>query len=171
MKHFLTMVLLLAACLCADAQTNGSLVIRNGNTYIADGKSMNKKEYMNFLQEQNSMAYGNFQKAFKLSKQGWALFGTGLGLGVGGFATIIASGALGMSGNVQDLPPVALVGAGLFFVGDCLTFSGIVCLGVGYGRMHNTVDIYNVEVDRQQKTTAQLRLNYTGNGAGLALAW
>ena len=167
----LFLLLALVASIALMAQGNSSIVIRNGNTYVTEGTSMNKVEFCDFLKSQNSAAYQTFQQSLKLSKQGWALFGTGLGVELAGAVTWLASGAA--AANVKNPDKTVFigtnVGAALIVAGDCLTLSGIVCLGVGYGRMHRCVDIYNVEY--QSKSNAQLRVNCTGNGLGLALAW
>ena len=167
MKHYLALTLLLVASICANAQTNSSIVIRKGNTYITDNKAMNKKEFKNYLQEQNSNVYPDFQKALKLSNQGWAIFGAGLGAGVVGFAAI---GIIVSKVTPPTSFPYAM--AAYYTAGTamgCLTIAGITCLGVGYGRMHQCVDVYNVE--QQQKNQVQLQMNYTGNGVGLAVTW
>lgn len=161
MKKIITLLLLVAATFAVNAQT--SMVIRSGNTYMLDVTSMNKAQFAAFLQQEGSAAAYKFTPALKLSKTGWALFGSGLGLDLlGGIAAVACS-------TSESTARYAYVGTAISVIGDCLTLSGIVCLGVGYGRMHSCVDIYNIE--RQQKYKAQLNLTTTGNGLGFALAW
>ncbi len=154
-------MLLMAATFAVNAQT--SMVIRSGNTYILNGTSMNKDQFAAFLQQEGSSASYKFSPALKLSKTGWGLFGSGLGMELaGGLVAVVCT-------STESAMTGAYVGTAVAAIGECLTISGIVCLGVGYGRMHSCVDIYNIE--RQQKYKTQLNLTTTGNGVGFALAW
>lgn len=171
MKKILFIACLLAATFCAQAQTS-SFVVRSGNTYSVDGQSMNKQGFMNYLQSHDQVIYQDFSKAYKLSNVGWGLFGSGLGLETIGFGIMMGEAIkTGVDASKEkEINPAEItagmtIGYLMCFIGGALDLSGIVCLGVGYGRMHKAADIYNVQV--QQKYKAQL--SFTGNG--LALAW
>ena len=58
-------------------------------------------------------------------------------------------------------------GIGFIAVGMGAFVSGITCLGVGYGRMHRSADIYNFHC--ANKPTTYWSLQSSANGLGLAL--
>ncbi len=160
--------------LAAQAQTQQSCVIRSGNTYIVDGQAMNKKAFDGFLKNTNATAYNKFNNGYKLSKAGWGLFGGGLGLETVAFIMAAATPAVAMKAadNASDEAVVKTsvgytTGMALAYIaGAAATTAGIVCLGVGYGRMHNAADVYNV--DCQKKPVAELQLTAGRGTIGLA---
>ncbi|MCQ2312478.1 MAG: hypothetical protein MJZ84_03410 [Paludibacteraceae bacterium] len=140
---------------------------RKGNSYLLNGYMMDKKAFMNTLYSTCPTAYNHFNKGYKLSKIGWGLFGGGLGL-----ATV--GGLISGIGSIQSTKGQTNYGAviGDLFIlagSDCVT-AGVVCLSIGYGKMHNSVDLYNIKVEDQQPKPT-LSFNYTGTGAGIAIAW
>lgn len=171
-KLFLLCVLALSA-MTMSAQS----IMRAGNTYYVDGMSMKKAAFaMHMQQNAEANLAMQFQNALKLSNTGWALFGAGLGAEVIGGITYLAGSmryytqivqtADGEVPTVTTVPAATVVGALLAAAGEGLTIAGIVCLGVGYSRMHNTADIYAYS---QRKPQAYLSLKANQNGLGLAL--
>lgn len=141
-----------------------SPVVRVGNSYLVNGKSMNKVAFNDYLSKTCPDAFAKFDNGYKLSKTGWGLFGGGVGLC---FASVVC----GMVGAVNISQPEqvnGLVGASVAMgiVGDCMTTAGIVCLGVGYGRMHNAADMHNVGCVK--KPVAEFHLTTGGNTIGIA---
>ena len=181
MKHFLT-ILLLAATTCAfgadketaleslsttDISTNSEYVIRKGNSYLLNGYLLDKKQFMNALSKESPTAYNQFNKGYKLSNVGWGLFGGGLGVTTVG---VLLSGIGAIQATNGQTNYGAAIGSLFVIVGSEVVTAGVVCLSIGYGKMHNSVDLYNIKVEaRQPKPT--LSFNYTGTGAGLSLAW
>lgn len=174
MKRVFFLLVAIMSMLAAQAQTQQSCVIRSGNTYIVDGQAMNKKAFDGFLKNTNATAYNKFNNGYKLSKAGWGLFGGGLGLETVAFIMAAATPAVAMktADNASDEAVVKTsVGytTGMvlaYVVGAAATTAGIVCLGVGYGRMHNAADVYNV--DCQKKPVAELQLTAGRGTIGLA---
>lgn len=178
MKHVLTIMLLVATVFAFGAEKVGTtqiprptssseLVIRKGNSYILNGYIMDKKAFQNTLYSTCPTAYNHFNKGYKLSNVGWGLFGGGLGVATVG---VLLSGIGAIQSTNGQTNYGAALGSFFIIAGSDVATAGIVCLSIGYGKMHNSVDLYNIKVEaRQPKPT--LSFNYTGNGAGLALTW
>lgn len=167
MKRIFSLLVLAACVLGAMAQ---SPVLRTGNHYAVDGQSMNSREFKGFLKNNCPEAFNKFNSGYNVATAGWVQFGVGLGLEVGGIATSIASGFKAVKdvnpGQEPEVTGGVIAGPLMYVMGALVTASGIVCLGVGYGRMHNTVDVYNVRCAKQP--VAQFRLTGGVNGLGLA---
>ncbi len=158
------MLVLLTGCMMVQAQ---SPVIRNGNDYVVDGQVMKKAAFNGYLKNTCPEAYAKFNSGYKTSKAGWGLFGTGIGLGVAAVGMAIAT-----PWAVQDKSDEAVIGYStgmvLAYVASSLaTTSGIICLAVGYGKMHNSADnLYYATCAK--KPVAELHLTAGQNGIGLA---
>lgn len=134
-------------------------VVRKGNKYYVGISEYSKKEFLDFLKTNNPTAYNHYNTGYRTANIGWGLFGGGLaGTLIG---TIIMATARTSSAN----------NAGIFFasVGSSCLISSTICLGVGYGRMHNSADIYNIQTEH--KRLMQLSMNTSGSNLGLALTW
>lgn len=174
MKRVFFLLVAIMSMLAAQAQSQ-SCVIRSGNTYVVNGDVMNKKAFDGFLKNTNTAAYTKFHSGYKISKAGWGLFGGGLGLGTAAFAMALATPAVAEKMAETDGPDEAVAQTSIgyttgmvltFVAGSAITTAGIVCLGVGYGRMHNAADVYNV--DCQKKPVAELQLTAGRGTIGLA---
>lgn len=150
MRKIIFAVLLAMVFIPAIAQVgDSSFVIRHDNTYIAGSVTMNKKAFMGFLQSRDAVNYNYFRSAYRLSNAGWGLFGGGLAVGVVGacFGSYIVSS-----------------------IGGAANTAGIVCLAVGYARMHNTVNNYNaLNANRLRKSAVDVALQSSQDGIGLAI--
>lgn len=152
MKNVVFAVLFALISIPATAQVdNSAFVVRYGNTYIAENMTMNKKAFMGFLQSRDAVNYNYFRSAYRLSNVGWGLFG-------GGLAVSVVGAFFGQ------------VGAVVSSVGGLANTAGIVCLGVGYARMHNTVNNYNaIRAYGQQKPAVNVTLQSSTDGIGFAI--
>lgn len=150
MRKIIFAVLLAMVFIPAIAQVGDfSFVIRHDNTYIVGSVTMNKKAFMGFLQSRDAVNYNYFRSAYRLSNAGWGLFGGGLAVGIVGafFGGYIVSS-----------------------VGGIANTAGIVCLAVGYARMHNTVNNYNaLNANRLRKSAVDVALQSSQDGIGLAI--
>lgn len=170
MKKIVFLFCLLAVAFCAQAQSS-SLVVRAGNKYIVDSRTYNKKEFCRYIDGRDMQAYQKFKSGMHVANAGWGMFGTGLGLEVVGLGVMVGS-AVQAGADIatkQDLSNIkgVLIGELITCIGTAVNLSGIVCLGVGYGRMHKAADMYNVSVHNHFR--AELRPSSTG--IGFALAW
>ncbi len=183
MKKLLTIVCLLLAAICAQPVQSASLVVRSGNKYIIDNRTYDKKGFCRYIDGRDMQVYQQFKSGMRVANAGWGLFATGGALNIAGIGMIIggADNAVrtetGASATAKqgDIEAIVATEAGGIVVGGILAIvagsllqtSSIICLGVGYGRMHKAADMYNVSV--QNHFRAELRP--ATSGIGLALAW
>ena len=124
---------------------------------------------MGYLQNTCPEVYGRFKSGYVTAMTGWGLFAAGpiLTLCIG--LPVWLSGDPCMYDH-YDSHKVALhagFGIGFITVGMGAFVSGITCLGVGYGRMHRSAEIYNFHC--ANKPTTYWSLQSSANGIGLAL--
>lgn len=142
------------------------LVEEAGSFYFYGNQVMNKREYMDFLSTRCTPAYQKFQSGYKLYQAGWGLFGAGLGVDLIGSLLVALAPNANKDGSSND----------------AMFYSGIACLGlgaaslvasiptafIGYARMDESVDIYNVS----QRTAAASRPYWSvqagNNAVGIA---
>lgn len=145
------------------------MTLRIGNSYIVNQNVMNSRAYMGYLQNTCPEVYGRFKSGYVTAMTGWGLFAAGpiLTLCIG--LPVWLSGDPCMYDH-YDSHKVALhagFGIGSIAVGMGAFISGITCLGVGYGRMHRSAEIYNFHC--ANKPTTYWSLQSSANGLGLAL--
>lgn len=135
---------------------NRMQLIRSGNTYYYDNQVMNKQATLEWLSTQNCLAaYEQFRSGVRTANAGWALMATGLMADLVGTILVV---------NNRNAP------YGYIFVGigGALEIACIPTIAVGYSKMHQTVNVYNVSCC----TTAQVRhywsLQAGSNGIGFA---
>ena len=135
---------------------------RSGNTYFYGGDAMDKKAYLRFLETNCPAAWQKANTGYKTLTAGWCLLGIGVGLDLIGVAGVLAYAA-------SDYVTVGGVSgfATCYYIGGLCEIACIPTLIVGYAKMHNSVDVYNVSC-----TTAQARpywsVQTSRNGIGLA---
>ena len=145
------------------------MTLRIGNSYIVNQNVMNSRAYMGYLQNTCPEVYGRFKSGYVTAMTGWGLFAAGPIL------TLCIGLPVWLSGDPcfddhYDSHKVALhagFGIGSIAVGMGAFISGITCLGVGYGRMHRSAEIYNFLC--ANKPTTYWSLQSSANGLGLAL--
>jgi len=162
MKKLVLLAIVAMSVVTMSAQS----VMRSGDTYYAEGMSMNKTAFaMHMQQNAEANLAMQFQNALKLSNTGWGLFGAGLGAGMlGGIISVVGWSAYAANSS-STIPATAIVGALVAAAGEGLTIAGIACLGVGYSRMHNAADTYIY----QRRAQVYLSIKADQNGLGLAL--
>lgn len=142
------------------------VVSRSGNTYFAEGRMMKKQAFAEYMQSKAEANLANqFTNSLHLSNVGWGLFGGGLGAcTAGSITTIICATQVPKNGPMNQGMQIGLAVA---ILGELCTDASIVCLAVGYARMHNTADIFIATRPSQPK--AYLELKTGPQGVGLAL--
>jgi len=172
MRKILSVLLVALLALPMSAQ-----VSRKGNTYFADGQTMKKKAFAAYMQDKaEANLAAQFQSGLTVANAGWGLFGAGLGLEMAGFICTGASGVSGMKADEKGatggqvagtVTGLAAGGLAMILIGSGSVTASIVCLGVGYARMHQSADAYIV--NQKQKPQAYISVKADGNGLGLAL--
>lgn len=143
----------------------GVLIERIGNTYYYNNLAMDKKECAAFLAENSIPIYREFHSGYMLQKKGWWLLGAGVGLEVVGTALTVAA-----MFAYNDVAIATMLGVGItsLVVGAGCGVASIPVLAIGYTRMHDSVDYYNIKQKAKQRSL-NLSLNASQNGIGLAL--
>lgn len=143
---------------------------RSGNTYFLGNQVMDKKAYIRFLETNCPAAWQKANSGYKTATAGWCLLGIGAGLEIGGVIGIIATTGSIINGTIVDGTTAVnstLGLATLYYVGAVSIVASIPTIAVGYAKMHNSVDVYNVAC-----ATAQVRpywsIQTSKNGIGLA---
>ena len=140
----------------AVANDDFTPVVRTGNTYMYGDLVMNNNSFEDWLKEQNcSAAYTQFSAGRKTANAGWALMITGLLMDITG--TILAV-------KVRNAP------FGYIFVGigGALEIACIPTLIVGYTKMHNSVNVYNVSCKSTAFVKPYWAVQASSTGIGLA---
>lgn len=195
MKRYTFLILLLfSSTLVVKARTNDEQLIqmeegqpkllsdsisRKGNTYLYANQSMNKYEYRDFLSTRCTPAYERFCNGYRIASVGWGFFGTGLTIEVAGIGLYCAAIVRGYDNTNNDLSTglgnatasafMLVLGTIVCTTGGIIEVASIPMLCVGYSRMHNSVDVYNI--DMHQKPSLSLGVGSSTNGVGIALCF
>lgn len=182
MKKVILATMLAVLAIVAKAETSIESTtlpptVRVGNTYIVGTQDMHPRAYRGYLQNTCPQAFRQFDRGYKTATAGWILLGAGPILGIalpfplfashrdfphhGHDATQEEWDALRRSEDLKS-------GLGVAFcvLGGVSILSGIICLGDGYRRMHNSAKIYNVSCSSENST--YWTLDSHGNDIGLA---
>ncbi len=145
------------------------MTLRIGNSYIVNQNVMNSRAYMGYLQNTCPEVYGRFKNGYVTAMTGWGLFAAGpiVSLCIGLPVLIFGDPCMDDHYDSHKVALHAGFGVGFITVGMGAFVSGITCLGVGYGRMHRSADIYNFHC--ANKPTTYWSLQSSANGLGLAL--
>ena len=136
-------------------QSHQMMLTRSGNTYYYDKLVMNKQATLEWLETQNCYsAYSQFRSGYKTANAGWALMGVGLGLDLCGTIILFRTGRA-----------IGGIFAGL---GAALEIACIPTIAVGYSKMHQTVNVYNMTCNSTAKVKPYWTLQASENGIGIA---
>ena len=136
---------------------NKMQLTRSGNTYYYGNQVMNKHETLEWLSTQNCpAAYEQFRSGMRTANAGWALMATGL------MADLVGTLILTRGKNVPTAGYI-LVG-----IGGALEIACIPTIAVGYSKMHQTVNVYNVSCGATAHVKPYWSLQASSNGIGLA---
>lgn len=159
MKKFFALILISIVSLSAMAQ---SPVYRIGDKYMLDGQVMNKKAFQGYLKNTSPEAFALFDNGHKLSIAGWTCLS--VGVVTNGVGTFVMRNYI--SGKAKKDASYS-IGSALNSLGSAATASGIVCLGVGYARMHKAANLYNI--DKAKRPDLNFAVVAGDNGVGLAM--
>lgn len=157
MKKIFALFLTCILCLSAMAQ---SPVYRVGDKYMMDGKMMNKREFKGYLQNTCPEAFQLFNNGHKLGIAGWVCLSTGVvinSVGSSMLSVYLRSNSNTRKSYMYDL------GYTLTSLGSSAVVAGIVCVSVGYTRMHKAVNLYNIEKAHRPDLRWVFGLNQTGD--------
>ncbi len=167
---------------------------REGNIYYYHGKPMKRAEMVQLLNDNCKEAYDYYRKQQKIEKAGWGIFGAGAGL------VLIGGGVLGGSesyykNNISPMYPVNKQNEWLYDkryhtyktmqragVGIMISSAvAVACVSIpmiiaGNVQKKNAHKVFNTwcgykELEEQETSRLELRLNAGANGLGVALAF
>lgn len=146
-----------------------TVLTRKGNHYFYKDTKMTPHEYSNFLAANCPNAYQCFQNGYRMSNIGWALLSAGVAVDIS--AVIVryynSNYKVEWGGHLPLSPSPGTI-YGIVFLGAAMVAASIPTLSIGYARMHESVDIYNVEKSTP-KYQPSLSVTNTANGIGVAL--
>ena len=161
----MTMLVMAATALTAQEVAtlggNNATLLQPAGSYIFYGDQvMNKKECAEFLSTHNQPAYEKFQSGLNCVKGGWWTLGAGLAVDLAG-SLLVAFVPEG--GN----DAMSWAGISCIVAGGLAVIASIPTIYIGYGRMDNAIDMFNVS----QATAPRAYWTVQGseNGVGLAL--
>ena len=161
----MTMFVMAATALTAQEVAtlggNNATLLQPAGSYIFYGDQvMNKKECAEFLSTCNQPAYEKFQSGLNCVKGGWWTLGAGLAVDLAG-SLLVAFVPEG--GN----DAMSWAGISCIVAGGLAVIASIPTIYIGYGRMDNAIDMFNVS----QATAPRAYWTVQGseNGVGLAL--
>ena len=167
MKKIVLLMMMVMAADAVNAQTtviinsNNANLLQPAGSYIFYGDQvMNKKECANFLSTRHQAAYEKFQSGLKCAEAGWWTLGAGLAVDLAGsllLAFVPEEGNDAMSWS----------GISCIIAGGVAVIASLPTIYIGYGRMYNAIDMFNVS----QASAPQTYWTIQGseNGVGLAL--
>lgn len=167
-KILMLMAVLMMAAGAAQAQTtviiapSENLLIPAGSYIFHGDQAMNKQQCAEFLSTRHQPAYQKFQTGLKCVEAGWWTFGAGL-------AADLVGGLFWYYGEFTEKKNEAMGWAGLSFIcaGGLAVIASIPTIYIGYEKMNNAIDMYNVSQASQPQ--AYWTIQGSQNGIGVAL--
>ncbi len=144
---------------------NGLPITKNDDFYYMGDQRMTEDQYFDFIKQNCQVAWESYQKGNLLWKQGWALFGVGMGV-------MIPGAALYSVGIAERYEELYIPGAIFLASGSILTTASVPCLIVGGIKKYNSHNVYNDHcAARQQAFTTPITFGITSgaNGVGVAM--
>ena len=140
-----------------DKKKSSVMLTRAGNTYYYDNMVMGKRTMLEWLEKQNCpAAYNQFQRGYNTAQTGWVFMAAGLSFDL--------VGAILRGIRIEQGIP------GIIFMalGGALELACIPTIAVGYSKMHQTVNVYNVSCSTSSKPKSYWALQAGNNGIGIA---
>jgi len=171
-----------AAPVAADADTMFQKVTRVGNTYSVGNNAMNSKAFMGYLQSRDAVSYQTFRSARNLANAGWGLLAVGLACEIASVPMLIY-GTMNTAKSVtsettgdeaakkaDQIANIAVASEMMLIGGGLVSTAGVVCISLGYVRMHETAEIYNGTMSyRRKQAGMNVALQSSRDGIGIAL--
>lgn len=151
---------------------------------VLAGKHLSDKEWGNYLKDNCTIAYDQWNRGCKGVKKGWTFFIVGSALRLTGIVSLIAANNCYGGDYYWDSYDNCYyyddydygLRCGLFIygfaattVGSSLRIASIPLLATGYSRKRRSINTYNENC--ANRSAAQLGLNVNSNGLGLSLSF
>ena len=133
------------------------LISKTGNYYHMGNTSMTEEQYLTFIRNNCPEAWQSYLQGQKLWKDGWILFGTGLGC--------VTIGAAFCWAPYSVIYSSILIGAG-----GGMTIGSIPCLVIGSNKKRNSYEVYNETCARRNYSSSlEFGIQFSQNGVGVAM--
>ena len=179
-----TATLMMTANLMAEDVVSNTRLVCIDNTFYYGKQVINKDQILNWYAQQNCQAaYNQYKKGQKMATAGWICLGIGgaLDIGAGICYGVYAVNSKQSNNNSSKAPfrantyssntnsNPALTAAVFLSVGAAaFEIACVPLLVVGYHKMHNSADIYNV-VNATAQANPYWTFQASQDGLGLAL--
>ena len=159
----------------AQEEPSQSCIVRKGDRYTVDGVTyINSTEFRGYLKNTNPEVFTQYDKGYRIGMAGWGLFAYGVAMMPISFMFSIVQDngpeIDPMTGERRYDPKLKAAWSNgwwsSFIIATAALGAGITLLGVGYYKMHQSVDVYNVS--RQPQPQAFWSIKASGNGIGVA---
>lgn len=137
------------------------------NTYQIDGRRLEGRELMFFLQKTCPRAY-NFRKSWQACETtGWCFFGIGIGFTLGIGLGCYGQYEFGRGGSSA----MYYTGIAFMAAGGAMVLGSIPMIACGNVLKKRVDEVFNQYCGRQQAFQPELKLTSGANGLGLAIAF
>ena len=144
----------------------GLPIDKRDDYYYMGDQRMTEDQYFDFIKQNCQVAWESYQKGNLLWKQGWALFGVGMGLMIPGSVLF----PLGFDGR-YNYPELWIPGIIFLTSGSVLTTASIPCIIVGGIKKYNSHNVYNEScASRQQAFSTPITFGITSGANGIGVA-
>lgn len=154
-----------------------SCILRRGDRYTVDGVTYyNSTAFRGYLKNNNTDLFAQYNKGYKLGMAGWGLFVYGtVMMPISAFMFIITRAhpdepVTNQSTTYETydggIDPAFGIWISSFALASAAFCASIPMLGVGYHKMHKSVDAYNVSLQPAPQTYWSIQVS--GNGIGVA---
>ena len=156
-----------------QAQQVQSCIVRNGDRYTVDGMTyINSSEFRGYLKNTNPEVFAQYDKGFRIGMAGWGLLAYGTAMMPTSFILSL------FHHDTPDVDPItgkedyhheedarwSKGWVASFSIAIIALGASIPMLGVGYYKMHKSVDVYNVQKVTAPQTYWSLELQSDGLG-------
>lgn len=154
----------------AAATNSPTILYRVSEMYYYGETAMDKKAYSLFLQQNCPAAYRQFSQGRNTSIAGWVLLSAGLGLSVSAGITYYAAAKKSKTSpmSTSSASRYGTTISALSWAGTALELACIPTLIVGYSKMHNSVNTFNVACASKMTAKPYWSINASENGLGMA---
>lgn len=155
----------------ASAYPKGTIT-RFGSLYVleqdGDEKQMDKAIYLRFISKTCPAAYEEYRKGLKMMASGWGLLGGGVSLMLGAGVPLYVVGDNREEFDKDGGCDMMDAGIAMMTIGSAATAASVPLLCVGYKRMNNSHEVYNVHCGGN-RALFSVNGQVSENGVGLAL--
>lgn len=152
-----------------------SCIVRKGDRYTVNGITyINSTEFRGYLKNTNPEVFAQYDQGYRIGMAGWGLLAYGVAMTPTSVIMLFANQPFTDNMSPEKEKRIRAA-SNRWFAGwltNLIVASGafaasIPMLGIGYYKMHKSVDVYNVSLQRAAPQT-YWSIQLSGNGIGVA---